>query len=624
MHNECLYITGRAKDILFVNGQNYYPHDIERSIEVIDDVEPGKVVVSGCTDEKSGQEEILVFVLYKGKSEKFCELAHKLRKQINNVFGFEPGKVIPVREIPKTTSGKIQRFKLVEDYKNGVFDDIIRNLDELLLGTKIQNEIVDPVNNTEKKLREIWAKILSHKSFGTTDNFFEIGGNSLKAAEIISMIHKEFDVELNYNIFFEKQTILQLAKEIEHNEITQYRKITKIKEKDTYLLSSAQKRLYYIWEVDKLSIAYNIPIAFQIKGRLNIKQIEKAINIIIERHEVLRTSFMIDNGEPKQIINDAINYPLNLSKIDTHNYKAELKKKVQPFNLNCSPLFRVELMELSQDDHILFLDFHHIISDGVSISLFLDELFKIYHRESLPEIEIEYKDYVYWEKENVVSFKIKEQEQYWISQFEEDVPVLGFPTDYARPSIIDYHGEKLEFAINEKLASKLKELAKQENTSLFVLLLTVYNILISKHTSQEDIVVGIPISGRNHLQLQPMFGMFVNNLAIRSFPKGDITFQEFLSETKENILKGFNNQDYPFGELVEQIGSKRDISRNPLFDTMFIYQNMDLPQLKDGKLSVERCFFYIPVFLNMTFLLKYSNKLIILVTISNIQLHYLQ
>ena len=285
------------------------------------------------------------------------------------------------------------------------------------------------------------------------------------------------------------------------------------------------------------------------------------------------------------------NQKLQVSKINSINVKEELSKKIQPFNLSSAPLFWIEILEISEDERILFLDFHHIISDGISISLFLDELFKVYHEETLPELEIQVTDYIHWENKNIKLEKTKKQLEYWLQQFKDEVPVLNFPADFARPSLMDYHGKKLDFKIDKTLSTKLRKLAKHENTSLFTILLAVYNVLLSKYTGQEDIVVGVPVAGRNHSQLQSLIGMFVNNLALRNQPKGSLTFKDFLSQTQSTTLQSFNNQDYSFGKLVEQIEQKRDVSRNSLFDTMFIYQNLELPQCQKENLSIEHYFF---------------------------------
>lgn len=591
MYDGCLYVTGRSKDIIFVNGQNYYPHDIERDLEAIDSIELGKVVVAGNTSAATSEEEIIVFALHKGKPEKFIGISGQIKKQINQTFGFEPNHIIPVREIPKTTSGKVQRFKLIEEYTAGRFNEIIQELKTHESLQEHDVHYIEPATDEEQKLAGIWSAALSHDKFGVQQKFFDVGGDSLKGAQIISAIHKEFGVEMDYNLLFEKQTIREIAEEIKQHEIKQYEPISRIAEQDYYPLSSAQKRLYYLWQVEKSSISYNIPVAFSVNGKLNIDKLESAIIQLIERHDILRTSFCLLNGEPMQKISEKIDFDLVLSEANAENIKSELRKRVEPYDLHQLPLFRIELFHTSDEGHVLFLDFHHIICDGLSISLFLDELFAIYRGNALPELEIQYKDYIQWESANINSEKQKKQSQYWLSQFHAEIPVLNLPSDFTRPSLMEYHGEKLEFQIDRALSVSLKNFAKQENTSLFALLLAAYKVLLSKYAGQEDIVAGVPVAGRNHQQLQQLMGMFVNNLAVRSYPKGSLTFKEFLNQVQSISLQALSNQDYPFEKLVEQIGQKRDVSRNSLFDTMFIYQNMEFPSWEKGSVSLEQYFF---------------------------------
>ena len=590
IRNNCLYVTGRAKDVIFINGQNYYSHDIERNLEIIETIELGKVVAAGCTNKTTGKEEIIIFVLHKGKIDKFIEIYLAVKKQINQIFGFEPAHIIPVRKIHKTTSGKIQRFKLIEEYHFGKFNKDIQDSMDLLALQSSNISYIEPLTETEQKLFEIWANILQHKNFEITHKFFEIGGNSLKGAHVLSVIHKEFGIDLDFNLLLEKQTISEIALEIEKHEIVPYEAISKIKEQDHYPLSSAQKRLYYLWEINKTSTAYNVPVAFFIKGRLDTEKLEKAIIQLVQENEVLRSSFHLIYGEPCQQVIKKIKFNLLVTPVDFNDIKNELKKRIKPFDLSKPPLLRSELLKASDDNYFLFLDFHHIIFDGVSFSLFLNNLFRIYQKKKINEPEIQYKDYVNWEK-NAKKEKFERQAQYWLQQYKDDVPIINLPVDFTRPSLIDHRGEKLEFTIDKELTIKLKKFAKQENISLFALLFAGYNILLSKYSGQEDIVVGVPVAGRNHDQIQSVMGMFVNNLAIRSYPKGNLTVRNFLNQIQSSYMQGLSNMEYPFEILVEELGQKRDVSRNSIFDTMFIFQNMEFPKHQDENISIEHFFF---------------------------------
>jgi amino acid adenylation domain-containing protein/non-ribosomal peptide synthase protein (TIGR01720 family) len=584
VNNGDLFITGRAKDVIFINGQNYYSHDIERKLEELKEIEQGKIAVSAFTNQQQS-EEVLVFALYKGKAEEFVELAAAIKKQVNRYFGFSPDQVIPVRDIPKTTSGKVQRFKLAELYKNGQFEQVMQELTTCIAAQSGNEVFIAAGNETEEKLAGIWSQVLQHRNFGATTDFFEIGGNSLKGAQILSLIHREFNVNLDYTALFEKQTIREMADAIVNAAPAPFEVIQKIPEAASYELSPSQKRLYYFWELDKSAVAYNIPLALRVSGSLDVEKLERAFGSLVKKHESLRTKFILDRGEPASVICPGYDVKIKVTNITGDQLDAALKSLVQPFDLSAPVLFRAAILEISGLDAVLFFDIHHIIADGVSVSLLIEELFRIYSNEKIHAAEIQFKDYVNWQagQENMAR---PVNTEYWANKFSDGVPVLNLPVDHVRPSFFNHKGEKLNFIIEEDLVKQLQSLARQENTSLFVLLFTAYNVLLSKYTGQDDIVVGIPVAGRSHLQLQPLIGMFVNNLAMRSLPAGNLTFRNFLNQVTQNVLNDFNHQEYSFGNLLEDIDLKRDISRNPVFDTMFVYQNMGMPVIKNEGISI--------------------------------------
>lgn len=589
MHEGNLYVTGRAKDIIFVNGQNFYPHDIEQSLETVAGIELGKIVVAGRTNHATGQEEVLVFILHKGKLDKFLETHNEIIKHINRTYAFEPDVVVPVREIPKTTSGKVQRFKLIEEYAAGKFDSLIVEIREK--NDKTVGLFVAPSNANEKMLHRIWSDVLLHANFGVCDRFFEVGGNSLKAAQVLALVHKQFGVELDYNNIYEKQTIRELISEIASYELSEYVPIPEIEKSDIYPISSAQRRLYYLWEVDPESTAYNIPVAFSIKGNLETDKLEQAVLKLIRRHEILRSAFCLIDGEPKLKFYDGIDFKLHVSTVQSEFLKQELKQRVRPYNLARAPLFRFELLKFTDETFVLFVDFHHIISDGVSMSLIVDEMLQLYKGSNLPELDIDFKDYILWERSKLYENKYIQQSSFWFEQFADGVPVLKIPTDFTRPSLMGSEGGKLHFSLDASLSVKLREFAKNENTSLFSLFFSVYSILLGKYSGQDDIVIGIPVAGRNHFQLQKLLGMFVNNLPVRTQINTSDTFRNVCHGMEKCLLQAFNNQEFPFGELVDAIGQKRDVSRNAIFDTMFIYQNMDKPRYYGSEITFEQFFF---------------------------------
>lgn len=246
---------------------------------------------------------------------------------------------------------------------------------------------------------------------------------------------------------------------------------------------------------------------------------------------------------------------------------------VRAFDLERAPLLRVGVIQLEVDRHILMLDKHHIISDGVSMELLTQEFMRLYAGEELPSLKIQYKDYAVWQHSQVQSERMKRQEAYWLKAFAGELPVLELPTDYVRPAVQSFAGDLFEFTIDSTISAGLKQIATETGSTLYMVLLAAYKCLLHKYSGQEDIIVGTPIAGRAHADLEPLVGMFVNTLALRSYPSAEKTFMEFLQEVKEMTLQSYENQEYPFEELVEHLNVERDLSRNALFNTMFTLQN---------------------------------------------------
>ncbi|UCH96678.1 MAG: amino acid adenylation domain-containing protein, partial [Candidatus Aminicenantes bacterium] len=349
-----------------------------------------------------------------------------------------------------------------------------------------------------------------------------------------------------------------------------------IKAFEAYHASSAQKRLYLINQLYGDSILYNMPFGWTIQGHLQPLRLENAVKKLVHRHETLRTSFAKKDGEVLQKIHKHLEFQLKYREIEENSTKdidAIIDEFVQPFDLANVPLWRMELVQLHPGKQLLLFDIHHIICDGVSIEVIIDDLMTFYTGRELPELEYQYLDFTLWQNKQWQSDRIKRQEQYWLKVFEGELPVWEMPVDYPRSLTTDINGDTIEFEMNKELTSKLNQMALQHNSRLYVVLLALYTILLSKTTGQEDMVVGTPVTGRTHQEFELIIGMFVNTLALRNQPAGFKTFTAFLQEVSKNVFSAFENQDYPFEMLVEKLLPQRHLNRNPLFDTMFALQN---------------------------------------------------
>ncbi|MBT1695434.1 amino acid adenylation domain-containing protein [Fulvivirgaceae bacterium PWU4] len=587
-HNT-LYVTGRAKDIFFVNGQNYYPHDIERIAETIEGVELNKVVVAGFFNAATGRDEIVAFVFHRASLETFVPIANALRSVVNLRAGLEIDRVVPVKDIPRTTSGKLQRFKLLEQYREGYFKDAIEALEPMLTGEPDAKAFDrgDKLSSTEERLLAIWKEVLKTDTVTLTDRFFEIGGNSLKAAEAGMMVQRQLGVDLPFEVLYTNQTIAALAKEIDARESVMQKPVPVIEKAAHYALSSAQRRLYYLWAADKSSTGYNIPVAFRISGVVDARRLEQAIRAVIRRHDSLRTTFRA-GAEPRFIVHDSTRFFLETQPCTQSDLHVQLKALVQPFDLG-GPLFRARLLTISPAEHVLFFDFHHIIADGLSIGYFLDELLQCYAGKTLPEQRVQYKDYTAWERSEVTK-QSQALKRYW-QHYLHGLPVLEMPLDFTRPAVWSTEGGKVAFNLDKQITERLRRLAETHQCTFQVLLLAVYHVLLSKYTAQEDIVIGIPVSGRRHADLLRVQGMFVNNLAIRTPARADQTFTEYMKAVKQNVIAALDHQDLAFEDIVPLVQTARDVSRNVVFDTMFNYQNMDMPAVPGCGFSVQPYFF---------------------------------
>jgi surfactin family lipopeptide synthetase A len=586
-----LYITGREKDVIFINGQNFYAHDVERVAEELDGVELNKIAVAGLFNPDTGEEEIIAFLFYRGSLPEFVPLAQSVKAHINRRMGFEISRLLPAKDIPRTTSGKLQRFKLVEQYKNGYFRETEAKLGVLLAGLAPGEAAgAEPTTVVEQKLLAVWRHVLKNAGIGVTDPFAANGGNSLKAAETAMMVWKEFGCELPLDRLHAQQTVRALAPEIASLRKEHYVAVPSAAPRAYYPASSAQKRLYYQWEADKGSVGNNIPVAFRVSGAPDVTRLEDCIKQLVRRHDSLRMSFRM-GAEPEFKVHHQVDFVLTAQSCPPEEVNKKLRGFVQPHDLTRAPLFRIKLLKPEKGDYLLFADFHHSISDGLSVVHFFDELFRLYDGEQLPVLRVSYKDYAAWEQTHLQARALQRQRPYWMEHLRGEWPVLEMPLDFGRPAVFDTEGAKMPFAFSPETTARLKQLADDQHCTLHALLLSLYKVLLAKYTGQEQIVVGIPVAGRRHPDLQGMQGMFVNNLALRSTVTGNVPFATFLRTEHRLVQDALDHQDYPFEALVAELGAKRDMSRNAAFDTMFNYQNIGTPALQHAGIALSRHFF---------------------------------
>lgn len=550
---------GRRDSQVKVRGFRIELSGIENVIHDHSDVLEAAVLVRGKKDNEKQLEAYYV-------SSKELE-ADQIRKYVGSKLPVYmlPNRFIPVEKMPLTRNGKLDRKELLKLGEQNKFRHI-----EL------------PQNMVELKMLDIWKEHLGVDRLGVEDNFFEHGGNSLKGVLIVAAMHEAIDKEVSLKELFKQPTIRDLAKVVLKSLKKSYQPIERIGASVLYDASSAQKRMFMLQEFDQRSNAYNIPGAVEITGQLNNEKLKDVITQLVNRHEALRTVFKIVDGQIVQKIIDAQDVNFEIEEVQCDSY-AEVDVAIEafnrPFDLRKDLPFRAGLISLDSNRHVLALTMHHSNSDGMSMNILITELGELYAGKLLATPQIQYKDYACWQNQRNKSKVMQEQETYWLKEFEGEVPLLNLPTDWQRPLTKDYKGSEIIFSLGKDITVKLNEIASRTGSTMYMVLLASVKVLLSKLSSQDEIVVGSPIAGRNHSDLQSMVGMFVNTLAIKSVIDHDKSFMQYLAEIREKSLFAYENQEYQFEELVENLGLERDLDRNPLFDVMFSLQNMSMNKL---------------------------------------------
>jgi amino acid adenylation domain-containing protein len=474
-----------------------------------------------------------------------------------------PSFTIRMEKIPLTPNGKIDRRALPEPE------------------VTVDKNYRPPRDEIEKKLAETWSEVLGTRKevIGIDANFFELGGHSLKATVLTAKIHKEFEVKIPLVEIFRRQTIRELSQWIKNSPRHRYSSIKAVEKKEYYPLSSAQKRLFILQQLEPGSTGYNMPHKMSLGIELDKEKFAAQFKQLIRRHESLRTSFAMIDEEPVQRIHDyhEVEFNIDYYQCEGEGESGDPERQVKeiienferPFDLSKAPLLRVGLIKIENKHHVLLFDLHHIITDGTSQDILEKESLSLYSGEELPILRLQYKDFSEWQNSSDQQTLIKSQESYWMDLFPDEIPVLNLPMDYMRPVMQSFAGAHVSFVLNNEETKTLKQIAREYDVTLYMSILAVFNILLAKLSGQEDIIVGTPIAARRHNDLQSIIGMFVNTLAMRNFPSGNKSFNRFLTEVKQQTLAAYENQEYQFEDLVDKISVRRDTGRNPVFDVMF-------------------------------------------------------
>ncbi|MRS26516.1 non-ribosomal peptide synthetase [Bacillus sp. RIT694] len=551
---------GRIDEQVKVRGYRIELGEIESVLRKQSNIADAVVIVK-----EVGNDDILCAYLIaeKGQELSIPQIKEAVREEVTEYM--IPAFMIQIDEFPITINGKLDKTRLLEP-------DMLESLN-----------YVPPSNKTEQAIVDVFGEILGISPVGIEDSFFELGGHSLKVTAAINAIEKKTGIRLPVKDIFSSPTPVMLARKIEAAGEGEYSPIPQAEQREAYPASSTQKRLFILDQMEGNSTAYNMASALEVTGNLDLEKIQQAIDRLIKRHESLRTSFVMTEEGAYQVIADEVFYQVEYEETDSYS-DADREQFVRPFDIGTAPLMRFKVVkERNQNNYILLFDMHHIISDHQTLNILIEDFSRLYNGEELQPLEIQYKDYSEWMRGR----NLESQRNYWKEVFKEEAPVLDLVTDYPRPKIQSYKGAQVSVQLSQEQKAGIQNINKQQGTTDYMTLLAVFMIELHKYSRQQDIVVGTPISGRVHQDTETIAGMFVNTLAMRGYPRAEKTFLEFLSEIKELALNAYENQEYPFEELVEEVEVRRDLSRNPLFDVMFTMQNNEEIHLTMGEAQVE-------------------------------------
>lgn len=564
---------GRNDDQIKIRGFRVEPEEIQKVIQTVSEIDTVFVLPIEVNLEK----ELVAFYKTVGDVS-INELKNNLEKLLPDYM--VPNFFQKIEEIPLTVNGKLNKIKLLEYYKknNKSFEDYIA-----------------PRTETESSLVSIWETILNHEKIGVKDDFFNLGGQSLKATRLLNEYRKAFEIKLTLKELFESTTLESHAQLIEDSLTESFQQIEPIQQEEGYRISDGQKRLWVISQFEEASTAYNVPYYTELAIE-DIESFKKAIYAVVERHEILRTVFRRgDNNELKQwvLTSDEIGFAVHYkdySALDSPKETAESyinEDRYEAFDLYEGPLLRTSILKIAKDQYILYLNTHHIISDGWSMQILERDVFDLYNsyknktESKLPDLKIQYKDYTAWCLDRQSKGGLSKSSSYWLNKLSGELSIVDLPTQKIRPKLKTYNGNSLSMYLPEDTCDRLKVFVNDNGGSLFMSLMAAFKVLLYRYTHQEDIIVGTVIDGRDHADLKDQIGYYINSLALRSKMNDEEDFVEFYNRLKTDTIDAYDCKDYPFNKLVEELSVKRDTSRNAIFDITLVLQNMIEDKVED-------------------------------------------
>ena len=540
-------------------------------------------------EDKPGEKRLVAYVVSAQEAVSPSELRQHLKQTLPEYM--VPAIFMKLDALPLTPNGKVDRRALPVPEGSQ---------------PQVETDFVAPRSPYEDAVAEIWRDSLGLEQVGIYDNFFDLGGHSLLATKIVSRLKTTFAVDIPLRAFFDSPTIAgvsaTLAMARRGEEPTEKVGILPVARNGTLPLSFAQERFWVLDQFHTNRAVFNNSSGFRLRGPFQLEVFRESVQALVDRHEILRTTFASEDGGPHQVIAPtlSVEVPLQncsgLSKEEQAGMiqQAFLEERRFQFDLAHGPLFRARLLRFAEDDHFLLLNFHHIILDAWSLEVIIKDLVTAYtagcagHAVTLPALPIQYVDYAHWQRELLEGPIGPEQLAFWKTQLTQLPPALPLPTDYARPAVQTFRGAHESLRLSAELLAPLRALNRQEGTTLFMVLLATLQFLLHRLTGTHDILVGSPIAGRDQQELHGLIGCFLNTLVLRTDLSGDLTGRDLLQRVREVVLNAYENQDVPFEKILAEVDPARDLSRTPIFQVLLNMHSFDDQHLPLPELSVTR------------------------------------
>ncbi|WP_395603814.1 non-ribosomal peptide synthase/polyketide synthase [Pseudomonas sp. B21128] len=479
-----------------------------------------------------------------------------------------PAHLLFLAQLPLTPNGKVDRKALPAPD-----------------ASQLQSTYIAPQTATQHTVAEIWQTVLKLEQVGLGDNFFELGGHSLLVTQVISRVRQALSVQVPLRTLFEHSTLADFVAALGVEQAHQEPPIVALPRSQPLTLSYAQERQWFLWQLEPTSTAYHVPAALRLRGELDLPALQRSFDALIARHESLRTCFVEEQGQTLQVIQAQATLELAVEDIageldDCAQQALVAAETLHLFDLHKGPLLRVKLLRMAADDHALIITLHHIVSDGWSMGIMVDELVALYAAYSanktaqLPALPVQYADYAVWQRQWMEAGERERQLSYWTAQLGDgEQPLLELPTDRPRPSEQSYRGARQDIALSAELAAGLKHVAQRENVTLFALLLASFQTLLHRYSGQTDIRVGVPVANRNRVETEGLIGFFVNTQLLKAEFDSQQTFRSLLQQVKRTVLDAQAHQDLPFEQLVDALQPERSLSHSPLFQVLHNHQS---------------------------------------------------